>query len=72
MITENSLMYLLHGRPYEDGQTWRQVANSRLQQAAVGDAVLLESVEEWRGCILHLRLLHHHHALEVGMDTARF
>ena len=35
------------------------------------DAVLLESVQEWRRRVVHLRLLHNHHTLEVGVHAAR-
>ena len=35
----------------------------------MSDAVLLKTIEEGSGCVLHLRLLHNNYALEVGMHA---
>lgn len=36
----------------------------------MGDAVLLKPVEEGSRCVDHLRFLHDHHTLEVGVNPA--
>ena len=52
-------------------ETGRETGEGGLQQCLVGDAVLLKPVEERSRRVDHLRLLHDHHTLEVGVHSAR-
>ena len=64
-------MHLFLCGQYHSLQTGRKAGESNLQQGFVGDAVLLKPVQEWSWRVHHLRLLHNHNTLEVGVHSAR-
>ena len=65
-----SIAHLLSHCTYDDSHAWRQDAQGCIKKGVVGQTVLFKAVQEWGWCVLHLRLLHHHHTLKLRVHPA--
>ena len=65
-----SMAHLLPHCTYDDSHAWRQDAQGSIKKGVVSQTVLLKAVQEWGRCVLHLRLLHHHHTLKLRVHPA--